>query len=128
MPVTNTCGGCGHVLDESPSTPIEERDPCPECGSLGRKRLVEGSDTITLHESVALKVRHEGQHNPFREGKYGDSLHRDSGRWNRRDMTVDREDDGYTERVVDGETGETFHELAAPLSEHRGHGSAKPPS
>lgn len=40
-------------------------------------------------------------------------------------MTVDREADRYTERLVDGETGEVIHDVDEPLSEHRGHGSAK---
>jgi hypothetical protein len=122
---TNTCGNCGHALDESPSTPVEQRQPCPGCGSLGRKVLIEVSDTITVHESVGLKVRHEGERRPFRLGKYGDSLHRLSGKWNRREMTVDRENDRYTERVIDGETGEVIHDVDEPLSDHRGHGSAK---
>ena len=94
-------------------------------GLVGRKVLVEVSDTIEIHDSVAIKARREGERKPFREGKYGDDLHRGSGKWNHREMTVDREGDRYTERVVDGETGETIHEVDEPLSEHRGHGGAK---
>jgi hypothetical protein len=86
------------------------RQPCPECGSLGRRYMIEVSETIEARESVGLKARHEGQRRPFRDGKYGDSLHRLTGKWNRRDMTIDREHDRYTERVVDEETGETIHE------------------
>jgi hypothetical protein len=121
---TNTCGDCGHVLDESPSIPVEQRAPCPECGSVKRKVLVEVSDTIEIHDIVAIKARHDGERRPFREGKYGDGLHRDSGKWNTRVMTIDREADRYTERLVDGETGEVIHDVDEPLSEHRGHGSA----
>jgi hypothetical protein len=69
--------------------------------------------------------RHDGQRKPFREGKYGDSLHRLTGEWNRREMTIGRENDRYIERVVDGETGVTIHECDEPLSKHQGHGSTK---
>jgi hypothetical protein len=125
MATMNTCGSCGYVLDESPSTPVDERQPCTECGSLGRTVHVEVSDTIEIHDSIAIKARHDGDRKPFREGKYGDSLHRDSGKWHRREMTVDREGSRYTERIVDGETGETIHEVDEPLTDHRGHGDAK---
>ena len=38
---------------------------------------------------------------------------------------IDREADTYDETVTDPESGEIVHECHEPLSEHRGHGSAK---
>ena len=40
---------------------------------------------------------------------------------------IDRRQDLYHERVVDIATGQTIHEVTEPLSEHRGHGTAKRP-
>jgi hypothetical protein len=39
---------------------------------------------------------------------------------------IDRRNNRYQELVVDPQTGETVREVDEPLSEHRGHGSAKP--
>ena len=39
---------------------------------------------------------------------------------------INRADDKYTERVRDYETGQVLHEVEEPLSQHTGHGSAKP--
>ncbi len=38
---------------------------------------------------------------------------------------IDRENNWYEEVVVDEETGEVVHENSEPLSDHKGHGSAK---
>jgi hypothetical protein len=38
---------------------------------------------------------------------------------------VDRQNDRYFEQVRDIETREVIHEVDEPLSEHRGHGSAR---
>ena len=40
-------------------------------------------------------------------------------------MVVDKERDSYLETVVDPETKEIIHKCVEPLSQHRGHGSAK---
>lgn len=42
-----------------------------------------------------------------------------------REKTENRRDDRYTEVVKDPDTGEIIHEVDEPLSEHRGHGSAR---
>lgn len=39
---------------------------------------------------------------------------------------IDRENDRYDEVVADPETGDIIHETHEPLSQHRGHGSARP--
>jgi Zn finger protein HypA/HybF involved in hydrogenase expression len=46
---TNPCGDCGHVLDESPSTPVEQRAPCPECGSVKRKVIHDVDEPLSEH-------------------------------------------------------------------------------
>jgi DNA-directed RNA polymerase subunit RPC12/RpoP len=121
-----TCQACGKELEEPPG--LEERAPCPRCGSAARHVMIGVRDTITVHESVAVKARHGDRGRPFREIKQGDDLHRKTGRWTVLSRLIDREQDLYEERIVDGETGEVIRDVREPLSKHRGHGSAKRPS
>jgi hypothetical protein len=39
---------------------------------------------------------------------------------------IDRDNNRYFEMVTDYESGEIIHHCEEPLSEHQGHGSAKP--
>lgn len=83
------------------------------------------SESITIRSEIALKHKRPGVKKPLSEQKHGDSLSTKLGRWMRRSRVVDRENDRYTETVVDPKTGEMVHHCDEPLSEHRGHGSAK---
>jgi hypothetical protein len=124
---TVSCGNCGRPLDQSASLPVEERVPCPQCGSLQRHVALEMEDAaVTLHSSIALKARHAEERKPFQEGKYGHDLHRKTGKWNEREMTVDRDGNRYTERITDLETGDAIRDVDEPLDQHRGHGDARP--
>ena len=43
------CNECGCILtDEPPRTPVEERNPCPTCGSVGRIQDVRVYDRDNL--------------------------------------------------------------------------------
>jgi len=70
-------------------------------------------------------VKTPGVNRPRIEFVEGDDLHRDFGRWMKLSRQIDRENDRYRETVVDPKTGRVVHECDEPLSEHRGHGSAK---
>lgn len=128
-PSVVACEKCGTVLEESQSLPPEQREPCPNCGSTARHFHLTVTDKVEVHGSVSLKATHEGQKKPFRKGKYGHDLFRKTGQWNEREMTVDRDDNRYRERISDPETGRTIRDVDEPL-DHRGRGSAKrkPPS
>jgi hypothetical protein len=86
---------------------------------------VTASDTAVTHSSVKLKGRHAGGGRPFVEQTHGSDLHRDSGKWVRLDRIVDREQNRYTERVMDPKTGKVLRECDHPLTDHQGHGAAK---
>ena len=58
-------------------------------------------------------------------GKSGADWSRDSRKWLRRAMRIDRDLDTYQEIVVDPDTGEVVHSEDEPLSSHTGHGSAR---
>jgi len=59
------------------------------------------------------------------EGKFGDELHRKTGKWYRRVMIIDRRKNRYRERIEDPETGVVSRDVDEPLDEHRGHGDAR---
>ncbi len=119
------CRDCNATLEEPFDLPSESRGPCLECGSIARRFEVTVSETATFHEQIGIKARHGTSGKPFLESKFGDSLHRKTNEWVSREMTVDRENDRYKELVTHPETGEVIHYCEEPLSDHRGHGSAK---
>ncbi len=55
----------------------------------------------------------------------GDDLWRARGKWMKLERLVDRENDLYRKIIADPETGEVVIRVEKPLSQHRGHGSAK---
>src|SRR5882672_7958574 len=51
MPNSVTCGCCGASLNEDVGLKPEERTPCPTCGSMARRFLLEAEpEHVTLGE------------------------------------------------------------------------------
>ena len=119
------CGKCKNVLDEEMGLPVDDRTPCPKCGSITRKFLKFLHGEITMKSQLKMKGRHAGGGKPFIERVTGDDLHRKSNKWMKLERTIDRENDKYHEVVTDPSTGEITHECKEPLSKHQGHGAAK---
>jgi hypothetical protein len=119
------CRQCGRSIGESPHAAAEDRKPCPSCGSVARRIEAMISRTLTIRRDIALKHKRPGVKKPLSEQKHRDSLSTKLGRWMRHSRLIDRKNDWYTEAVVDPKTGEMVHHCDEPLSEHRGHGSAK---
>jgi hypothetical protein len=97
---------------------------------FGRKKVprtleVSVFDELTLHGSLAYKLKRQGEKRACVEGFTGDDLHRASGHWMRKVRIVNRKEDLYFEEIVHPETGEIVRRCEEPLSQHRGHGSAK---
>jgi hypothetical protein len=95
---TVRCGVCLAILVEHTNTPLEQREPCHECGSLGRRFDVPVSTTVESHAQVGIKARTPGDKRPFQEGKYGDDVHRKSGIWHVVERTIDRRRIGTASR------------------------------
>ena len=57
----------GHALDESASTSVEKRQPCPLCGSLGRNVSIHVEAKLKLHTRLDLKAKRPGLRKPFRD-------------------------------------------------------------
>jgi hypothetical protein len=130
MPNTNVqCGDCGLPLDEDLNEP--NRRPCPACGSTCRTFSRAAATTADFKEKVGLKVKDPlltGKNKIRTEQVCGDELNHTTGKWIKKERVIDRQNDKYFESVIDPETGETLHHCDQPLSEHFGHGSAKPPA
>src|SRR5258706_1641632 len=54
-------------------------------------------DTLTLHAMLGFKARSQGKGRPYMEGKVGEDLHRNSGRWMHLERIIDRAKDWYAE-------------------------------
>ena len=115
---------CGEMIDESSNLTLEQRKPCPKCGSRNRKFFKELSVTAKTHTSVGTKVK-DSTGKTMLEGFSGDDLYRKSGRWMKKERTLDHKNNLYKETVVDPETGQVVHHNEELLSDHRGHGSDK---
>jgi len=98
---------------------------CSICGSEKKIHKVLLEEKIEIHEQIKGKAKENGVKKPFQEFKNGDDFHEKSGKWNIREMNIDRKNDAYSEIVKDGTTGEIIHQCDEPLSKHKGHGSAK---
>ncbi len=123
------CGGCGKQLEESPSTPIGERVPCPGCGSKSRKFGVEITAVSEVRAGIRAKARsgEAGQPGgkPWLKLLSEPSWSHRYEKWMERLKVEDSRHDQYTEVVRDPDTGEIIHECQEPLSEHQGHGFAR---
>ena len=124
MPVV-TCKACGVELGESASAPVEERQPCPNCGSLARHFALTLEGKTSVHSSLGLKAKGGGKGKPFMELKQGDSLSTSRGRWMRLLQIVDRRNNRYRKLVTDPDTGEVLRDVDKPLTEHTGRGDSR---
>ncbi len=119
------CGKCGEELSEPTNVFLENRIPCPKCGSLSRSFFVTINETLHLREKLGMKGKRGGKGKPFIETVSGDDLHRKTGKWNLIARVVDRENNLYSETITDPNTGAIIHQCIEPLSKHHNHGSAK---
>ena len=119
------CGECAAVLDERSDLAVEQRRPCPSCGSLARRFELELAGSVDLRSALGLKARHEGDSRPFVEHFSGADFSTRWRRWMDKVRRIDRANDRYDEVVTDPQTGEVMHETHEPLSQHRGHGSVR---
>lgn len=119
------CAQCKTALEEDSNLSKKQRIPCPKCGSLSRSYHVTVTDEIRFHEKLGMKARHSEPGKPYFESVSGSDIHRQSGNWMKLERIIDRENDHYREVVTDPKTGKVIHYCEEPLSEHRGHGSAK---
>lgn len=122
---TVLCANCNRIVNELINLPEEHREPCLACGSKARVVDIHITDSGTAHDELRLKARHSSKEKPFLEAKTGEEFYRKGGKWVNRSYRVDRENDKYTEIILDKETNKIIHHCEEPLSQHKWHGSAK---
>jgi len=80
---------------------------------------------VPIHESLTLKLKRKGRGKPVVKEFQGDDEMKSEKRWMKKTQIVDRENDRYRKLIVDPLTGAVIRDVDKPLSQHRGHGSAK---
>jgi hypothetical protein len=50
------CGGCGSPLDQPANLPVEQRTPCPICGSVFRQIRVIGVENLKMTGSLSTEL------------------------------------------------------------------------
>jgi hypothetical protein len=84
---------------------------------------------VEAHDNVRMKVKDPAlpsKKNPRLDQFAGEDLRKSDGRWMRKERIIDRDRDFYKEVVIDPTDGTVVHQNEEPLSDHFGHGSAKP--
>jgi hypothetical protein len=86
------------------------------------------ADEIPLKEKLKAKFIDPARRSREKvrsEQVVGDDYHISSGTWRKVKRVIDHDNDRYSEEVVDPRSGDIIVSVEHPLSEHRGHGSAK---
>lgn len=119
------CSDCGAVIDVSGDT-ADHRVPCAKCG--GVKRTIHDSvdERVVVRDGFEVKARRAGEKKPYVEDRGIPSHSHRLDKVVHHQRLIDRDKDIYRETVTDYESGEIIHHCEEPLSQHRGHGSAKP--
>ncbi|WP_292986985.1 hypothetical protein [Nitrosomonas sp.] len=103
------------------------RTPCPKCGATARTIEASIHESVRLYDGLCYQIKDPkktGKSKIKSEGftKYAKSQKAPLVKHSR---NIDRENNRYSESVVDAETGGVIHSCDEPLKKHTGHGSAK---
>lgn len=113
------CKDCGLALPQPASLPVEQRTPCPQCGSTARLINIHIAASVTSEGHLGYRSRHPGKGKWLVQQYGGDSFYRKEGRWHKLTRIIDRVQNWYYEHITDAQTGEMIRHCEAPLSEHR---------
>lgn len=122
------CGNCGLILNEAYGLPVKDRPVCPACGSNQRIFTKHLHACFIIQGGMRLKAFSKALRRAFVEQIIVPSFSFSRKSWAVRYRLIDRRSDLYHEIVTDQENGSIIHECREPLSAHRDHGSARPPS
>lgn len=122
---TIECADCGAKVDGRGDTPAQ-RIACSRCGSTKRNYHVSISETVTVRTGIGVKAKRAGEKKPYIEDLSVPDHSRSLGKLVHRARVIDRDNDQYLEKITDYESGEVIHQCEEPLSQHQGHGCAKP--
>ncbi len=121
-----TCSSCNAKIDPANDPMGGERPPCQVCGSTARTVSANVRFQVRTSVSLGYELKRPGfAGGPALKVSVRNSVQRTTGKQMKRTMVIDRITNSYREQVIDPETGEVIHKTDEPLSEHRGHGSAR---
>jgi len=116
------CIGCGGaLLGDQPGV------PCSQCGDIRRTTSAAIRESVEVLSSIRIQKKSPGYPSRKRirlDHFEGWDWSRKLGSMVRKLRRVDKDADIYTE-VVQERDGTVIHECHEPLSDHRGHGSAR---
>ena len=113
------CKNCGLAVVQSSSYSIEQRMPCPQCGSISCVFYVWIRASAIVEGHLGYRMRSPGKGKWKRQEHGGDSFFRKDWRWHRLVRILDRAKDWYYERIMDAKTGDVVRHCEEPLSQHR---------
>jgi hypothetical protein len=122
---TIVCAGCGAEVDARGDT-SEQRMRCEKYGSTKRNYHVSISEVVVARDGIGVKAKRAGEKKPYIEDLAVPDYSRSLGKIVHRERVIDRDNDRYSEKITDYESGEVIHLCEEPLSQHQGHGNAKP--
>lgn len=125
MAGTVKCNKCGTTLNEATDIQPDKRIPCPSCGSTSRCYEECALVKVGVVTGGKMKGKHANENKPFIVQSSGKDLFRKTGQLMDKIMVIDRDHNLYQEIITDPGTGEVIRSCTEPLSEHKGHGSAK---
>lgn len=112
------CGECHQTLNEPTSLPADERQPCPNCGSLTRLNKITFVETLAIHEGLRLRSKQPGKGGWMRDFRTGDDYSHYLEGWGERVLDIDREQNSYREVIKLHD--DTRLESRAKLTDHQG--------
>lgn len=118
------CSICGTIYDCTGDTP-QQRVLCPSCGEVGRSFDVSVAERTTARDGYGVSVKRQCETRPYIEDRGIPSYSRSREKIVHHERIIDRDNDRYSEKVTDYDTGEVIHHCEEPLSMHKGHGSDK---
>lgn len=102
--------------------------PCPACGGTTRIWSVNVTDAVKVRDNMKAKLKRDTLPSKKKvrlELQTGEEIRGDGRGWVTKDRIIDHDADSYVEKVVDSSTGLVLRDVAEPLSQHQGHGSAR---
>jgi len=119
------CGACGAFIAKGRGAWPDKPGPCPKCGEREHRRVeIKVKDEAQFKSMLNVEHNVHGVQKPVRELRVGDSYWRDGEKWVYLERQIDRARDRYTKTITDP-GGTVIYEADEPLSQHRGHGSAR---
>ena len=125
------CGDCGEVLPTDWISNAKLQRSCLTCGSKQFKIVmaIEETAKIEVHDQMRAKVKDHTRRSKDKLRQdviAGDDFRVSEGDYVDKLRVIDRDQKSYKEKIVDKKTGEVIRDVEHPLSDHTGHGSAKP--